>query len=612
MTSPQEPPEGFYDDDFDSDPFDSDHTNVRRLRVHDRVPPHDIAAESAVLSAVFLARETLDVLVAILSPPHFYSDANRKIFEAFLDLSKNGRPIDILTVKIWLDERGLLQRVGGGGYLAEILDAVPAITHVEDYAKTIVDKYRLREVISTAQRISAEGYTAIDPAAFVDGARSEFDRLLTSRRTSSPIRHLSELLDPALARAKDRKMGVEKPIPVAHPERAQCLAGGYWPGVHFLISGTGAGKSQLAIEDCLHAASCGVPVLYIGLELEAFQVALRFLGERSRVSWSKLYLGRASGEQIAQAEYVAAELRDMPIYTDFAGPSGWPASRLRDALSQLRELHPTGPLMVVLDYLQLVSSEPGGPKELRERIGAVAYSARALSVEFDAALVIVSSTARANYGAMGGDAIKSAGIEIKAPNSDSFSPRKVVLNPDVLVGAGKESGEIEASADSVTVLLRWPARYEGERVVLSVTVKGRAMGASWCALLFDRGTRFVPFSVTQMEDLPERQSDKQAAAGRPEVPDQLYDELVAQAVDEGARNGTPITSANKCEKHLRAAGEKVTREKIQQAWNRFKENQVENSAGSDGGTGGSETSRTSTAILPNLSEPPPNSEGNRA
>lgn len=56
----------------------------------------------------------------------------------------------------------------------------------------------------------------------------------------------------------------------------------------------------------------------------------------------------------------------------------------------------------------------------------------------------------------------------------------------------------------------------------------------------------------------------------------------------------------------------MTREKIQQAWNRFKENQAAKSAESGGGSGGSEIPRTSTETLPNLSEPPPNSEGNRA
>src|SRR5687768_7545509 len=46
-----------------------------------RVPPHDLDAEAAVLSAVLLDRDALDRVLELLKPEHFYSDANGKVFE---------------------------------------------------------------------------------------------------------------------------------------------------------------------------------------------------------------------------------------------------------------------------------------------------------------------------------------------------------------------------------------------------------------------------------------------------------------------------------------------------------------------------------------------------
>jgi len=316
---------------------------------------------------------------------------------------------------------------------------------------------------------------------------------------------LGTLLAPAIERADKRRRGEEKPVPVAHEERGRTLGGGYWPGLHFCIAGTGAGKSQLVIEDSIAAAKSGIPVLYIALELDGFQVALRFLAEQARLPWSKLYRGTASEKQIQAAGAAVERVSDLPIYCDFAGPAGWPMSRLTAAVKAMRKAHPTGPIMIVLDYLQLIAAEPDERRrvELRERIGQIASLGHALAVDHDAAIVVVSSTARGNYGALGGDAVKAAGITMVKSRDGSFAMRKVVLNPDVLVGAGKESGEIEASADSVTVLVKWPSLLDtGERIVLAVTAKGRCTGASWSALVFEGGQRFVPFAVADMDDLP--------------------------------------------------------------------------------------------------------------
>jgi len=47
-----------------------------------RVPPHDLDAEAAVLSASLLSATALGRAVAILTPEHFYSEAHRRVFEA--------------------------------------------------------------------------------------------------------------------------------------------------------------------------------------------------------------------------------------------------------------------------------------------------------------------------------------------------------------------------------------------------------------------------------------------------------------------------------------------------------------------------------------------------
>src|SRR4051812_15795130 len=86
---------------------------VRAIDLGGRVPPHNDEAEAAVLSAVLCDGRALDAVLEFLRAEHFYSDANRRIFEAAEELHKKGQPVDVQTVAAWLKDRDRLQAIGG-------------------------------------------------------------------------------------------------------------------------------------------------------------------------------------------------------------------------------------------------------------------------------------------------------------------------------------------------------------------------------------------------------------------------------------------------------------------------------------------------------------------
>ncbi|HZU82982.1 MAG TPA: DnaB-like helicase N-terminal domain-containing protein, partial [Polyangiaceae bacterium] len=123
-----------------------------------RVPPHDLGAEAAVLSAVMVDPLALDKVAEFLRPEHFYSEAHRRVYEATVELSSEGKPVDIVQVATWLRDHDRLAQVGGVSYLTEILNAAPAVANVTAYARTIHDKWRVRELILACHRVTAQGY----------------------------------------------------------------------------------------------------------------------------------------------------------------------------------------------------------------------------------------------------------------------------------------------------------------------------------------------------------------------------------------------------------------------------------------------------------------------
>ena len=307
------------------------------------------------------------------------------------------------------------------------------------------------------------------------------------------LRTLDDLLEPAIVRAERRADGTEKPIPLPWPMVAEQFGGGLWPGVHFLVAGTGIGKTVFALQEALHAARAAFPVLYVGLELEPMQIALRLLGEQAGVSWSALYTGKAGPALIARAKEAAPHLQGLRLHVEFGRPQGWPAFELAKLVDAMRAKYPESdgpgsrPFLVVLDFLQIIGDEPdstGRPLDLRERIGRAAYLARDVASRLNAIVLIVSSTARDKYTLLA-DVCSAAGLVYEEDASGRPVNRRV-LKPDTLVGLGKESGEIEFSADSVSVLARVPDTLtkDGGCDVLFVTAKGRATGPSWAPLHF--------------------------------------------------------------------------------------------------------------------------------
>lgn len=338
------------------------------------------------------------------------------------------------------------------------------------------------------------------------------------------LRSLGSILGDALSRAEARMKGSEKPIPLPWASVAEQLGGGLWPGMHVLVGGTGAGKTTLALQAALGAAAEGFPVAYVGLELDETQIALRIAGERASVGWSDLYLGKASSEAIGKATRAAADLEKLPFYVEMGPPGGWPIGSLSRLVEAMREKHPAPksgslPMLVVLDFLQIVgddADERGRPlhRELRERIGAAAYQARDVSRRLDCAVLLVSSAARDKYATLAGD-VTDAGLRCDEKGA------RYIARPDVLVGVGKESGEIEYAADSVTVAIRWPgevadADRKGKAVIVA-TPKMRALAPRWTSLRFD-GQRFAEHDpgelVTAIKDAEQKAGKGKSGDGR--------------------------------------------------------------------------------------------------
>src|SRR5690606_22407322 len=91
----------------------------------DRQMPSAPEAEISVLGGMLIDGDAVARAMEIVDDTMFYREANRRVFRAMSRLFQRGQVIDPVTVGEELKKTDELDGVGGLGYIAELLDAVP-------------------------------------------------------------------------------------------------------------------------------------------------------------------------------------------------------------------------------------------------------------------------------------------------------------------------------------------------------------------------------------------------------------------------------------------------------------------------------------------------------
>lgn len=123
----------------------------------DKLPPCNIEAEEAILGGILLDQNAIYRIKDRLKPEHFYISAHRDIYQACLRLSNKSKETDLLSVTSWLNDHGILARIGGRNKLASLV--TPTAINIDGLAALVIEKAILRDVIRTGHEISTLGYS---------------------------------------------------------------------------------------------------------------------------------------------------------------------------------------------------------------------------------------------------------------------------------------------------------------------------------------------------------------------------------------------------------------------------------------------------------------------
>ncbi|MFQ6020026.1 MAG: DnaB-like helicase N-terminal domain-containing protein, partial [Dehalococcoidia bacterium] len=131
--------------------------------VAEKLPPHDIEAEEAVVASLLVDPEAIYKVASILRPNHFFREKNRWIFEACYDLWQHNENINQITVAHELARHGRLEEIGGSAYLSQLVGDLPTPLVAESSARLVQRDGIYRDLIQAAQQIAQMAFKGDDP-----------------------------------------------------------------------------------------------------------------------------------------------------------------------------------------------------------------------------------------------------------------------------------------------------------------------------------------------------------------------------------------------------------------------------------------------------------------
>jgi replicative DNA helicase len=358
----------------------------------DRSLPSNVEAEKSVLGAILLDNRLCNQAMEMLQPADFYVDSHRRIFGAMVQLIERRAPIDIVTLRETLQRAGEFEQVGGAAYLAGLIDAIPRLENLEQYARYVKERSMLRRLIAAANQIVA---TCFEPDRDAEQVLVEAehlileiadDRVREGFQAASRVAHKRLGDIEALAGRSEMITG----IPTGFVDFDKLTSGLQRSDLVVIAARPSMGKTSLALNMALHAARNGYSVGVFSLEMSSQQLVSRLLCSEARVDAHRFRNGYLNRDEWARLGSALGTLEEARIFIDDTPGIG--TLEMRAKARRLKHEH--GLDLVCVDYLQLIQARGRSDSRTNE-VSQMSRDLKMLAKELDVPVIALSQLSRA-------------------------------------------------------------------------------------------------------------------------------------------------------------------------------------------------------------------------
>jgi replicative DNA helicase len=386
--------------------------------------PHNFLAEKMILSCLLVNTEAIELTLRTISVDVFYFKNHQEIYKAVTFMYKNNLPIDILTLITFLQDNGLLQKIGGLKVLIELLSQIPNLIYLEEYLRLVKDKYIRRSLIKLGYETINSSYITSLPLENILNDLENKLFSLTSEIKPQKLSSSAELLNDIFFELKTKSLDPKLSGIASGFYDLDSLTQGFQKSDLIIIAGRPSmGKTALGLNIASNIIkNSKLPVLFFSLEMSKEQIMYRLLAMETNLNQMKLKTGKLSKNDWLKLNKIIKILAKFPLFIDDTFDLS-----IQDIRSKIKtiifEQNQIG--LIIIDYIQLMQNSKLKTANRVQELSQITRSLKTIAREFNVPIIGLSQLSR---------------------NVENRIDKKPILS-DL-----RESGSIEQDADLVLML----------------------------------------------------------------------------------------------------------------------------------------------------------------
>ncbi|MBP5519349.1 MAG: replicative DNA helicase [Treponema sp.] len=364
--------------------------------LNDKVPPHNIEAEQAVLGALLLNWGAMAEVISVLRADRFYSLQHQVIFDAMLKLYTKNATGDTISLINELTVEGKLEQAGGTAYIASLTDTVPSAANIDYYVSMVTDRAARRDLIKISSELKASSFDLQQNSdTLLDNAEQKIFAL-AERNETTQIYSAKDIMfkEIELIEARYKSKNQFTGVPTGFAKLDTYTSG--FQNSELIIIGArpSIGKTALALSIIQNiACEKRIPCGFFSLEMPYESIGMRLLAQEARVPMQKIRSGMLKVDDVKRIQDAAGRWFEAPLYT-----VDTPNMKLLDLRASARRMVKNqGVKIIFIDYIGLIATEDS-TAPVYEQVSEISKSLKALARELNIPIVALCQVARAAEG----------------------------------------------------------------------------------------------------------------------------------------------------------------------------------------------------------------------